>query len=397
MTELKNFKCRCLTENGKIEKVFISAESIEKAEKELCLKKLILLSGNENKSVLKNHCKNKNNLKLFKNILNLLDSGINLKSTLEILSKENSKNGFICKKLFAHLQNGKNFSKAIFECKEYFSAFIVSFLSFGDRIGNLNLLLKQTIAFIEMKEKIKSKILNALIYPGIILLTALCAGTGIIKIIIPKLIEMFKSLNPSESDSFVSGINQIKYAFIVFAIIVLCIVLSGFILICARKKNNDFRFFTDKVLLSIPIVRKIILTVELFNFCYGMEILVESGLTIKDGISECLTLVSNRYLKRQLELIKEKIVAGHSVSKAFSENPLIPKEFFQFLSISENSGNPFSSFKSLRIQFENTLNSFAEKIIILTEPVVTVVTGIIILFMIVKIVLPIFEVYGKIL
>ena len=124
----------------------------------------------------------------------LINSGLSIKDALEISSLINKKNDNLETKIYKQIQKGISFAEAVNQMTNVFSPVYRGIISVGDRIGSVEKIFPRLRLYLETQKKIKDKLMGALIYPIIVLVTTLLVFTAMIFFVFPKLKTMFWSL-----------------------------------------------------------------------------------------------------------------------------------------------------------------------------------------------------------
>jgi type II secretory pathway component PulF len=161
----------------------------------------------------------------------------------------------------------------------------------------------------------------------------------------------------------------------------------------ALRKNS----VVDRMALTLPVAGKFILSWESFNFVFAMEVLTGGGIPVEDAILEAAALVSNGAYRHSLLRARERVLNGGSLARAFFENPYCPPCMGQWAAMGERSGKTEQVFAQLRSYFQGELERRSSQFILLIEPAMIAVIGMVILALVAGILLPLFSVYGTIL
>lgn len=238
----------------------------------------------------------------------------------------------------------------------------------------------------------KKRIINSLIYPMFILILAIILGLLIITIVIPQFL-----LNPMIDHSELPLITRIYVAignfikhktsyFIAGNIIFIMIFIYMMKII---KKNETFQ----KVILTVPFLKSIIIKEFLCDFTYSLSLMIKSGLTIKNSLCIMRDMQNIESFYRALTISVECIEKGFSIHKAFSSTKLFPNFFLSMVYIGEENGALEESLCTTNEFFEEEFNSVLNSITVIIEPLLIIFIGIFVGSIILSVMLPLYSLY----
>ncbi|MDR2739844.1 MAG: type II secretion system F family protein [Treponema sp.] len=161
--------------------------------------------------------------------------------------------------------------------------------------------------------------------------------------------------------------------------------------------GHELNSFIDRLLLTLPIIGGYITSWETFNLAFAMEVLTGGGIPVENAITEAANLISNNYYRQSLFRVRERILNGGSLARAFLENAAFPPSLGHWIAVGERAGKTERVFAQIRSYFQDELYRRSSKFIMLIEPAMIAVIGIVILCLVAGILLPLFSVYGTIL
>jgi type II secretory pathway component PulF len=177
----------------------------------------------------------------------------------------------------------------------------------------------------------------------------------------------------------------------------LCVPVSLAVLLSGAMGMLRKNSFIDRLVLTIPLGGAFIRAWESFNFSFAMEVLTGGGIPVEDAILEAADLVSNGAYRQALVEVREQVLNGGSLARSFFENTIFPSAMGHWVAIGERSGKTEQVFTQLRSYFQDELERRSSKFILLIEPAMIAVIGMVILALVAGILLPLFSVYGTIL
>jgi len=394
-----NYRCLVTDSSGQIRKIVRQAGSEDAAAASFLSEgltpleiTLIQTSGrNSEKSIGR-----KKLLEFTSTFSILLESGLSVKDSIRMLLKitNDKKLLSLAGYIEERLNKGESFSKIIGEMKSTFPPLYRGLVAIGDRVGTLKTVIPSVRDYLVREKKIRDKLINASIYPLMVLGIAL-SGSGFIAIfILPKLTELFDGMASAvETDLLGRNVSLFTSA----SLIIFLLILSILLILILGQKNQKIREFTDKFLLSIPGIRSIIQTIEIFNFTFSIEVLTGNGITLSEAIPEAASVCRNTVIKSAFLKINEKISTGSSLAEAFSGQKVIPEKVSGWVGLGEATGNINTIFTQLRLYYEAEIENLSSRFMGIVEPLLILIVGIIIIVLITAFIVPLFSLFGTII
>lgn len=328
----------------------------------------------------------------------LINSGLSIKDALEISSMINKKNGNLEASLYEQIQKGNSFADAVNTMENVFPPVYRGIISVGDKVGSVKKIFPRLRLYLETQKKIKDKLFGAMLYPIIVMSTAVLVFAAMIFFVFPKLKIMFMEFGGEAAQLLERNINRMEKSFTAIFVIILLIIFSIIILKIVSSRNQSIKIQKDKVILSLPLIGKFLTYLETLHFSFAMETLISGGITIEDSIQESEAVISNSAYKEALRDVRNRITRGESLSVAFSmHNKIFPDYMIKWMMVGEKSGKPEQVFSQLRNYFQNEIDLYTTKFMTLIEPALIVLIGIFLVALIFNVIVPVFSLYGSIL
>lgn len=283
-----------------------------------------------------------------------------------------------------------------FEKTKFLSDRVISLVRSGEESGrlpeHLNLVTIQ-----QHKEKIfQSRLKSALLYPGIVLLLALIIGIGSAWAVLPNLVNIFNqtsgSLPFSTRAMIWFGIFLKSYGMFVVPGFIIIICVTVYFLYFNKKT----KFIGDYTLFAIPGIKKLVQGIELARFGYISGALLQAGFQVGGTLESIKEGTTYRSYGRFYDYLKNSIEKGDSFSLAFSKYPktenYIPTPIQQLIVSSERSGKLPETLIKIGIIFEEKTEAMSQDLATVLEPIVLIVVGLIVGFVVFGIMGPIYGV-----
>lgn len=323
---------------------------------------------------------------------NLIESGLTITQALNILSQQTANPALkaVISGMEEQIKDGATLSKALSAYPRQFSQFYCSIVNAGEISGALETTLSHLADFSEQEEKIRSDVLSALTYPALILSVGIITIYILLTYAVPQLTSMFTETGetlPLATQILINISNTLKaYGWL--------ILLAGFSAVFAfkRARNSKERFVLDRIFLNLPVMGKIILKSEISRFMRTLSLLLESGVTILASLDAVTNTVTNTVLKEEIQKASKGIKDGESLSSALKKSEYFPVYAVNIISVGEESGTIEKSLKRIAGSYEQELNRLIRTLTSLLEPVMILVMGLVVAFIVSAMLLPIFEI-----
>ena len=329
------------------------------------------------------------------NLSLLISSGMGMASALSAVSMSLKGKGM--KKMATAIEDMVNDGMPLWRALEntkFLSERVVSLIRSGEEAGklpeHLNLVTIQ-----QHKEKVfNSRLKSALMYPGIVLILAVIIAIVSAWVVLPKLTAIFKIGNgvlPFSTMILMSiGTFLSQWGIIVVPISIVLIILVVYLIFFNKKT----KFIGDAILFSIPGIKNLIEGVELARFGYIFGVLLQAGFQVPEALESVKKGTTYRKYIKFYDHLQKSILQGDSFKTAFSTYPksdqYIPIPIQQLFLASEKSGRLSETSIKVGVIFEEKTEAMSRDLSTILEPIVLVIVGLIVAFVIFAIMGPIY-------
>ncbi len=330
----------------------------------------------------------------------LLHSGVPLGETLESL-RDKTKEGklqTLIVTLLADVENGQSFSHALERFPKVFDPLYINLVKLGEASGTLRENLDFLTRELEGSYALKKKIQGIMLYPMIVLSMALLLGILMSIFILPRLIKLFDSFDvalPLSTRILLSMANFMQhYGVIFFISVFFFLFLSRFIVSLSFVKP-----YWHRILLSFPLLGGLFRDVTLAHFCRDMGIMLQSGLSIVDAFSVEEKVITNRAFASLVKELSQTIATGQTISVTLSRSQHkkdFPPLAIKMISAGERTGKLSETFFYLENFFTQEADRKIKNMTVLFEPILLIFIGLIVTFLAVAILTPIYSLTGSV-
>ena len=295
------------------------------------------------------------------------------------------------------VSSGQYLSASLAKYQNTFGPFAINLIKVGEEGGILDQNLEHLAEELKKRHELKRKIMGAMIYPAFITLATIGVTALITVYIFPKLMPVFQSVGtnlPITTRTLIFMSNfLIHYGiFIVFGVIAAMI---GFTF--TYKKVKPFNLVVNRLILAVPIFGHLFQCYHMANLCRTMGLLLDGHVGIISDANITADATVNQLYKREIYQMAEEISRGKKVSEYLeSKTALFPEMVPQMMAIGETSGNLSKTLMYLSDHYEGEVSDITKNLSNSLEPILLVVMGVIVGFVAVSVITPIYELTANI-
>lgn len=323
----------------------------------------------------------------------IIAAGIPVVNSLDILRQqtENKKLKAIVSSAFEEVQKGRSLSSVLREHKEFPMLFI-NMVEAGEASGQLELMLERMARYYEKEYKLRNKIRSAMTYPAVISVVAIAVVIFLVTKIVPTFVGMITSGGgkiplPTRILLGISyGVAHYWY------IIILTIVLIVY-LINKYTHSIDGRYRYHNFLLHCPVIGKVNRKIVTSRFSRTLSILLASGIPVIQAMDIVEKTVTNAVVEKGISRCKDEIKRGSGLSKPISNMGVFPPMLIEMTSIGEESGQVDDMLAKVADFYDEEVDVAIGNLTTMIEPIIIVVLGAIVAFIVISIVMPMFDMY----
>ena len=288
------------------------------------------------------------------------------------------------------IEGGSTFADALAVHEEVFSKVYVSLVRAGEAAGVLDTILVRLADNLEKQREFRAKTKGALIYPVIVLVGMLVVGLVMMIFVLPKLTAMYEDFNAD-----LPVITKLLMSFSDFlantwylgvpAVFVIAYLIKMW------KKTPAGALIYDKLMFRLPIFGKIKLMTLMAEFTRTLALLAGAGVALVEGLSIVKHVVDNEVLSRALSVVGKDVEKGNSLAASLAKHEAFPLLVSQMVSVGEQTGKLDDVLNRVAGYFEIESEHAIKNLSTAMEPVIMIVLGLGVGFMIVAIVVPIYN------
>lgn len=322
----------------------------------------------------------------------LLTSGVNIINSLNILAKQTENKHFrlVLNDIITKIKEGFPLSESFASYPKLFSGLYTSIIHSGEIGGHLEEALQNLSDFMEKEEEFKSSLQSSLVYPLFIIAVSTLTVIILIGFVIPRLVVMFKDMGQNLPISTQILINLSEFLQGYWWIILAVIALIVFSLIRIYKTLAG-RLVIDKIRLKLPILGLITLKTNIGRLMRTLSLLLSSSMPIVYSIEISKSVISNQVIKNEILRFKDKLSSGSSLSSCMKDSKIFPDFVITLINTGEESGTLEKSLLRIADEYEKEADRALKSLTRLLEPIIILIMGLIVGFIVISMLLPIFQ------
>jgi type II secretory pathway component PulF len=322
-----------------------------------------------------------------------LKGGLPLSRALAVLSKqtENRELSVITKEIAAAIQEGKALSEALALYPAVFSTMYVAMVRSGEAAGVLDTVLLRLADFQEKEEELRYKIRAALTYPAVMLLAGTMSVIFLLGFVIPKFEVMFQDLGqsmPAPTRILVFLSRTVRFGWWIYLPLAVLLVLA----VAKWRSTGKGRQFLSALKLRLPVLGIFIRKDLISRFLRIVSILLANGVPILAALTIARDSIDNQLFSNDIDAISAKVKEGEELSNALCQCKLFPSFVTEMIAVGEETGHLESSLGKVAETYEREVEYASKTMTSLLEPVIILVAGIVVCFVALSILLPVFQV-----
>lgn len=271
-----------------------------------------------------------------------------------------------------------------------FSNIYVNMVRAGESSGALDIVLLRLADFQESQVKLIRKIRAIFAYPILMLFVGVGVLSFLLTYVIPKVAKIFTNYKkelplPTKSLIFISGILKDNWLVILILIIAAAYMLKRYI------KTDSGRSKFDRLSLSFPIFGKLVKKIIISRFSRTLATLLKSGIPLLTSLSIVKNIVSNVHVEAALNDASLSVQEGESFAVTLKNTGMFPPLVTRMIAVGEKTGELEGMLEKIADSYESEVEAMVLALTSVIEPIMIMVMGAAVAFIVISIMLPIFE------
>jgi len=328
----------------------------------------------------------------------MIRAGISLQDSLESIAAEieNQKFKVIITDLKNQIEAGQSFSQALANHPQVFSNLYINMVASAEISGSLSQMLQKLAEYLDQEAETRSQVKGAMVYPIIIAFMAVVVTIFLLCFVLPRFIAIFAGKEhllptPTKILMATSAFLRTYWFFIVPAI---AGAMWGFLCFIGTAPG---RLWWDKTKLLLPLIKTLCRSLYITRSLHTMGVLTHAGVPILDTISITAQIAGNVLYKNMWLGVHQNVRQGKKIASSLNQYDLMPPNVIQMIRSGEDSGTLSDVLRDISDFYARELKTVIKTVTSMIEPIMIVMMGVLVGFIAMSIILPIFKMSSVVL
>jgi len=322
----------------------------------------------------------------------LLVAGLPLVDALGVMVDQTEKKSV--KSLMADIREairgGSSYSAVLERYPREFSQIYVHMVRAGEASGALDQILFRLAEFLEKQLALKHKVTNAILYPALMLIVGVSVLFFLMTFVVPKITAVFTSLKQALPWPTVVLMSISHFLADYWALILGGVGLTVWAVRRAMKTEAG-QLKADRWLLKVPLIGEVARMVAISRLTSTLATMLASGVQLLDAMDVAKRVMNNRVLEHAVEGARQNIREGETIAEPLKRSGEFPALVTHMIAVGERSGEMEEMLRRIGQIYDGEVDRVITRFTSLLEPIMILVMGVLVFFIVVAILLPIFE------
>ena len=324
----------------------------------------------------------------------LINAGVPILECMEILYKQEQNLNLkkIIKIIAVQIEEGKSLYDAM-SPQPGFDKLYCALIRAGESAGILDDILVKLAEFLEKAEKLKKQVKSALTYPTIVVLVGIVVIFGLMTFVVPQFVGLLK-----DSNQQIPWVTQVvidtSEFFQNYTLLLIAGIITAVIVFMNYIKTKEGKKSWDRFTMQAPLFGMLIIKGNLSSFTRTLATMLSAGVPIIDSLEICVATLDNTQIAKDLTKVRLAVIQGKSITEPLSRITYFPPLVTQMIKVGESTGNLDQMLIKVADVFQDEVEELVGNLTKLIEPIILVVLGGIIGFVLIAMYLPMFMAGG---
>lgn len=323
----------------------------------------------------------------------LVDAGMPVIESLDTLIDQAESRGFIqvLQQVRTEVSEGKRLDEALLEHPKYFNNLYVNMVYAAQSTGKLGSVLLELADILEERQALTAELKSALTYPVLMLVVGLALISFLLVSVVPKITEMFADMGQALPEATIFLLNTSNWLqnHGLLLLIGLCLLAFGYKIFI--RKNIQAKKIQDRTLLKLPKIGKLFEQIALVRFTGALSSLLSAGVPMLKSLEISKKLMPNAYIGDKIGHMQTQVREGVPLARAMKEAKCFPSLLINMTRVGESSGRLPQMLARLYSANNTELKNSLKGLTTLIQPLLLMLMGGLIAFIMIAVLLPIFE------
>jgi general secretion pathway protein F len=288
------------------------------------------------------------------------------------------------------VNEGSSLADAMSRFPKVFSDLYANMIRAGESSGALDIVLKRLADFMENQVMLRNKVLSTLSYPIILVLVGIGILSFLLISVVPKVIRIFDELEqalPIPTVILIAVTDFLRDYWWVCAVVI----VGGMLALRQYAATEKGHQMYDRMVLKLPLTGRLLRIIVTTRFARTLAILLNSGIPLLESMDIAKAVVNNTIISGAIESAKDGIREGESIAEPLRRSKVFPSMVNHMIAVGEKTGELEQMLFKISEAYENEVEMTISRMTSLLGPIVILLLGGIVLFIVLAILLPMFE------
>lgn len=326
----------------------------------------------------------------------LIESGITILAGLQLLAEEVSSRALkkTLQRVIEDVQEGESLSNALRKYPHVFPPIYSRMIEIGERMGNMEMVLRQVATYMEKREALTSKLRRAMAYPMFIILLAIGVVFIMITFTLPGIMGLFKEFGtelPITTRILIAVVDffTMYRSHIVAAVFLVVTAVALYVRTPVGRRQRD------QLILKIPLIGTINIQSNISQFCHSMSVLIKAGLPMAEIMNLIVETIRNVIVREALERVRTQMLQGQGLAQPIKQERVFPSLLAQMIRVGEETGTLDLNLETLARFYEEEADRKISALTGMMEPALMLFVGGMVGFLAVSVILPMYTLIGS--
>ncbi len=273
------------------------------------------------------------------------------------------------------IAQGSSLAQALKAYPKIFDTLTINIVEVGESSGTLDNVLEQLSEFMQRSQQMRGRIINALIYPCIVLFVATLVCVLLMTMVVPQILEPMLEAG-KELPWITVVVKYISDLLIAYWHAILATLLVAAITIIAILRTPSGRLKWHRLQLKLPIIGQMIVKQSIVRICVVMSTLLKSGIVFVNAIEIAQRSTKNQVIKNALSDCKTAVETGSDIAPALEKTGVFPATMIQLFTVGQKSGSLESMLDRLAADYDRQVVTLSQRFATVLEPVMIIILAI---------------------
>ncbi len=396
---MSEFVCRVADADGRVFSHVEAANTLDEARQKLAERGLFVYSvearGGRVGSLLRRRTGRQiggsDFLILNQQFNTLIKAGLPILRALDLLATRASSSRLrpVVEQIRDHVREGKSLSEAVDEAGVFSKVYSTAILA-GEKSGNLPGVLDYYIAYQRVSTGVKKKIAATLVYPVLLITVAIIIVTYLVTGVVPRFALLYRDMNvelPTPTRVLIAVTVDYRFLFLGFVALLALIAMGVFL----WSRTDEGGTALDRFKFRLPLVGDTLLKFQVAQFSRTLSTLLTGGTPLVAGLQTATEAITSKLLQSTVAEATQMVREGESLHAALASKGVMPKMAVDMIEVGESSGAISPMLNSVAEFYEEEVNLRLGAMVAIIEPVLLIIMGMFVAFILISLYLPIFS------